>query len=416
MLKFKPLVALFLAFALLFSLAPASSGTDDYTEDEFPSVVETEEPVGGGFEEGGSIEEGFVGEQQPLERFYIEDMTEEEIEAVLQRIANGENVIFGDGIPFDFEQSSGSRWSGNVNSTHQWLTGRAFELIADESPFTPAVYSNYLCLSQANIATIVEYSDWPDTNEVSPVILGVNTNSWHFYHGNSGANYGTNYWRNYYDRHNAGSRLIFWYDSAVTKYNNGDRTGAFQDLGKALHYLQDLNAPPHTGDSFAWYEAPGAATFAYLNHTPYEVAANNERAQHAVTSGGLYSFHRTNDLQTIIDTAAYNSYLYYNQAYSSDRGDSIRAPLRRSQRDSAGLIYRFFNEVICYGDLDGNGRINSNDVTWMRRTLAGWLDYQRGLPQCTVSGWGYRPDAYDITYLRRRVASWPGYEKLGPVH
>jgi len=56
---------------------------------EFPHEAEVEIP------------DDFVPDRTPYEHFYAENMTDEEIYEVMERIANGENVMFGDGILTD---------------------------------------------------------------------------------------------------------------------------------------------------------------------------------------------------------------------------------------------------------------------------------------------------------------------------
>ena len=107
MLKSKSITALFLAFALLFSLAPVSLGEDNGLD-----------PI--------------------LEHFYLEDedgnlledLDKDEVAEVIQRIANAENVVFGDGVEFhgaeeEEEGAISPLWLGKeTNLTHQWLTAR----------------------------------------------------------------------------------------------------------------------------------------------------------------------------------------------------------------------------------------------------------------------------------------------------
>jgi hypothetical protein len=280
------------------------------------------------------------------EHFDIEEMTEEEIEDVIQRIANGEDVVFGEGIPFhsavdEFDDDVITPlWHGKgINSTHQWLTARAFEILGNES----SIANN---LNAANKAVIMQYSDWPDLSSSGET---VRQNSWHFYHADrSSPFFGMNYWRNRHHEHTAKSRMIFWYDSGVENYRRGNSVGAYQDLGKALHYLQDLNSPPHTGDTAAnTREAGNLAT----QHLLFENLADRMRDRFRVSTGGLYT-NRWNNLSVIADTAASYSFNLYGWAYNFNdtiaNTDAIRLSLQRSQRDSAGLIYRFFNDVAGY--------------------------------------------------------------------
>ncbi|MCL2081893.1 MAG: zinc dependent phospholipase C family protein [Oscillospiraceae bacterium] len=314
MLKLKSITALLLMFIFLLALIP-----DSQSEDKNPD--------------------------NQTEHFYIEEMTDLEIEAVIKLIANAEDVVFGDGIGFHGEKYGDSdEWEGDgKNKTHQWLTAVAMEMITNEFTLTsPFLSKNFFKLSASEKATLIQYSDWPDIYETKDV------NSWHFYYGDiNSPHYGTNYWRNHFDDHTAKSRFIHWYNSAVSKYRNHSRVDAYRDLGKALHYLQDLNAPPHTGDNTV------NAIYVVGKHQKYEQTADERKAEFRVTSGGLYTHHVANTLSSVADTAARYSYGYYDitltpPMYTDSMYANMGLPLQRSQRDTAGLIYRFFRDVSAY--------------------------------------------------------------------
>jgi hypothetical protein len=166
-----------------------------------------------------------------------------------------------------------------------------------------------------------------------------------------------NYWRNRHDEHTAKSRFIHWYTSAVENYKRENSVQAYRELGKALHYLQDLNSPPHTGDSPN--DALEASKLALGQHAPYEREANRQRENSRVENGGLYDLHGSNSLDIIANEAAQHSFSYYDYiryydgiqppiVYRRSMYDAIPIVLGRSQIDSAGLIYRFFLEVAGY--------------------------------------------------------------------
>ncbi|MCL2083459.1 MAG: hypothetical protein FWH04_09555, partial [Oscillospiraceae bacterium] len=331
MLKLKSLFSVFLAFILLASFNPFTLGSED----------------------------------ELTERFYPENMTESEIENTIKRIANGENVVFGNGVDYhgaeNSDEGDSDEWEGDgKNKTHQWLTAVAMEMITNEFTLTsPFLSKNFFKLSASEKATLIQYSDWPDIYERE------NINSWHFYNARHGSLYGTNYWQNGYDNHTAKSRFVHWYNSAVSKYINHSRVDAYRDLGKALHYFQDLNSPPHTGDTFSTSLADkiSAADTGLYKHRAYEKIADEMKATFRVTSGGLYTHHASNTLSSVADTAASHSFGQYSLAYSvvNSQGvviyadsmrDSIRLPLQRSQRDTAGLIYRFFRDISDYDHSD----------------------------------------------------------------
>ena len=286
------------------------------------------------------IPDDFMPDDSPLEHYYPENMTDSEIDEVIQRIANGENVIFGDGVPMDYsvelsERSSEPlRWKAGKNKTHQWITTRAFAILANDKP---SVYNWFLSNEKS---AAIEYSDWPDDNETSK------QNDWHFYNSPTGTNY---YW-NTNSTNTAKSRFTYWYNQAVSAGRNANWVTAAQHLGKAIHYLSDIGAPPHTGDR-AKQTSSGGYSFD-LNqggyHLVYEIDAQDSRNLYAMSTAGYYIWYTSNTPASIAGTNASISYSYYYAAYHgtpSSRYAAIEWPLKYTQMDVAGLLYKYYYDV-----------------------------------------------------------------------
>ena len=294
------------------------------------------------------VPDDFIPDDSPLEHFYADDMTDEEIEIVLQRIANGENVIFGDGVFSNHSddllnealsnrtktQSGTARWKAGSGQTHQWLTSRALTILQNDKP---SVY-NWFLTSEKQLMT--EYSDWPDNNETKDY------NSWHFYHYATG----TNYWWNRNDTHTAKSRFSYWYGQAVAQGKNANWNTAAQHLGKAIHYLSDMGTPCHTGER-AINPALGIDPRNLIqasNHSTYEQRANDAKSLYAVSTASYYNWFISNTTSYIADINSSISSSYYANCYSSDatlRNPTIEWPLKYTQQDVAGLIYKYFYDV-----------------------------------------------------------------------
>jgi len=63
---------------------------------------------------------------------------------------------------------------------------------------------------------------------------------------------------------------------------------------------------------------------------------------HAVEEGGLYRWMTEHSLEEIAHQTALYALAYYPPII---RAGSIRAPLVRAQRNTAGILYRFFRDV-----------------------------------------------------------------------
>lgn len=287
------------------------------------------------------------------EHFYPENMTEHEIAAVIERIANGEHAIFGDGVERDFSDQieaplsrsySLTRWSsGTSYATHQWLVVRGWVILTNDYP----LIGN--CFTSAQIAQVQLGADWPDENETGPTTLaGISTFSSHFFNYPTGTNY---IWGS---SPTAKSKLISWYNSAVNKYkrsygNTDLRDEAFHDLGKAIHYLSDIGSPPHTGDrafdadDYSFIVDPGLAFF----HACYETDADNNKTSYRINSSNLYSWYNVCGLDYIAEVNAGISYKYYPGISSTGTTywNSVKNPLELTQQDVAGLLYKFYKDT-----------------------------------------------------------------------
>jgi hypothetical protein len=96
-------------------------------------------------------------------------------------------------------------------------------------------------------------------------------------------------------------------------------------------------------------------------------------------------------------------------------GQKIMAEYMLKQMNRLGIIevegYDIVDEVL-YGDVDGSGEVDSNDLVFISRNLASWTGYDTineansNLNNDTVV------DASDSVILARFLAKWSGYETL----
>jgi len=285
-------------------------------------------------------------EDSAPEHFYQENMAEDEIFKVIDRISSGENVIFGDGIDYNqrdtlLQSGSGvisSGWSGGLNGknkTHQWLVTRAFKILSNDNP----VIKNRFTTNQ--IAVITEFSDWPDVKETNEM------NNWHFYYYHTKTNFQGN------SKPTAKSKFIDWYNSAVNKYNRSHndvklQTEAFQDLGKCIHYLSDLGTPVHTGDRAHTFWNGGiiADGLQAAKHVSWEFVADQVKKFHEVESSEYYSWYTSNTLSYITEVNACISYDFYSDTQNPLNVGlyygSMKSCLKYTQKDVAGLLYKFY--------------------------------------------------------------------------
>jgi phospholipase C len=90
-------------------------------------------------------------------------------------------------------------------------------------------------------ATLRNASDWPDSNEnENGLFIG------HFYDPDTGKSIFQ------YTSPTARTRLVSWYNNAVSQYRAGNISMAMTYLGRALHYAEDLSTPHHAANLAAY--------------------------------------------------------------------------------------------------------------------------------------------------------------------
>ncbi|MCL2586971.1 MAG: zinc dependent phospholipase C family protein [Firmicutes bacterium] len=149
--------------------------------------------------------------------------------------------------------------------THQVIAGRAYDYLSTIFPalFSPGIHNDDSTMR----AAFVRYADWPDyegsasrprSPETLPVIGNIqSSNNSHFYNPINGFNYLSN---TVAPGRNARERVTYYFNRAVNFYHSGNKRLAFNNLGKASHFLSDLAAVVH-----ADYLTPSEARMAPQN-------------------------------------------------------------------------------------------------------------------------------------------------------
>lgn len=220
------------------------------------------------------------------------------------------------------EQISPQWTSGEPDSpnplTHGYITQVAYELLREDNS---AAYTFY----KGQQANLVRGSVLPDADETDGIF------AWHFY-GENGKN-----WQG--GSVTAYTKCIEHYDNAVSLYKRGFKDSAMEELGRALHYLQDVNVPHHSKNAVA----------ILTNHSQFEELAEKNMYSYAVTGLIPSNYSDAQDsLGTIIDYYADIARGWYNDASSgvtSRMETAAGASVRNSQRATVTVLYKFMFSV-----------------------------------------------------------------------
>ncbi|WP_159413172.1 zinc dependent phospholipase C family protein [Ruminiclostridium josui] len=223
-------------------------------------------------------------------------------------------------------------WGTSGNNTHRNIVEQALTILKNDKGSTFGSKLEEYCPGEGiyylGTDEILYYSWFTDDLENdSSSYLG------HFY-GEGGVNYLGNSSPTAYERFNN------HYYNAVTKYKSGDKLTAYRELGMALHYLSDLNAPHHAANKIA----------VLSKHTQYEdwVDQNISSFLISKSSSSYYDYVNNSTLKKMADdwsSAARANIDACNKGIFSFDSSSAFAPtkamLATTQMAAAGLLYRF---------------------------------------------------------------------------
>ena len=78
---------------------------------------------------------------------------------------------------------------------------------------------------------------------------------------------------------------------------------------------------------------------------------------------------------------------------------------------SIRIVGKSESKISGLGKFIGTGRINSADTLYLRRSLAGWENYNASLENADINQDGVI-DKADVIALERHIAGWKGYKTL----
>ena len=219
--------------------------------------------------------------------------------------------------------SSGTIADDGSYLTHGFITETALDILTNKNSDADSFFTAR-CMNQLKLGSVK-----PDLDETDDAY------AWHFY-GEDGTN-----WK--HGNVTAYTKFIEHYNNAVDMYdesNNMDVWDSMLELGRALHYLQDLNTPHHASNAVAYV----------TNHLDFESLAESLREDYAISSisSSYLSTIARQSLGTTADNAAEHARSWYPDASSvieSKNIDAIEATLTRAQKDTAGILYKFMIDV-----------------------------------------------------------------------
>lgn len=211
------------------------------------------------------------------------------------------------------------------SETHQYTTQRGFKIL-DE--VLGGEYSKFY--TQDDRTQVFTFCTKPDEDEIDGAY------KYHFYNPATEKNFMG-------EDDSALARCKSHYNRAIYYYKNGNREDAFEELGRSLHFLEDLNTPVHTNNQDLLDTA-----FNFTFHVSFEDKCKN--IQNRVVSSLLkkeFRYYEINSVENIAKSCAYlandNFYALYENLLP--RNIVAENSVKNAQKAVAGILYKFYLDV-----------------------------------------------------------------------
>ena len=218
-------------------------------------------------------------------------------------------------------------------TTHRDIVTSAFDLLKEDHKYD--VY-NFYKHNHQNYINLVKGSQSPDWEESIP--------GTHYYVCNGKAsNYGK-YYKNANGNYSRSARTRFeeHYSTAINQYKNGNVSGSFESLGKAIHYLCDIGCPPHSAG--IRYPLIGEN-----KHAEFETFGDRNCKKYMVSSASkLYDHVLYSNFETILNELGKKACIYapaIKEASYFSFNLALEKNIPLSQQYTAAILNKFFIEA-----------------------------------------------------------------------
>lgn len=222
---------------------------------------------------------------------------------------------------------------------HKYVTKTSFEAFS-EMNLDNNIRENYTNLVRASELfkndekeykdLFVTYSTQPDRDETQGIY------KYHFYNPITETNFMN-------EKESALKRSKEHFEKAVSNYKSGNRNMAYQELGRSVHFMEDMNTPVHTA-----YELPSDSVKKLQLHVDFEKVCDSlcSECKLELVPESL-RYYETNNFDTISRTAATLSAdnFYYLENKKMDKEKLAKYAVSNAQKNVSGIMYRFFTEV-----------------------------------------------------------------------
>lgn len=227
---------------------------------------------------------------------------------------------------------------GLGSGTHQYVTKTSIDKIEklsktlNEKNALNNKENSVLCDIDEYKDILITYSLKPDEDENQG-----STFKHHFYNPVTGRNF-------LGEEKGALSKCEEHYGACLELYKEGNKEKAFEEFGRAIHFLEDANTPVHTG-----YVYPSDAVFKLSKHVQFENVCDliNKNCDAQISVENL-DYYRINDLKTIVKASAVlalDNFYRLEEIETSNEEELAKNSILNAQKNVVGMLYKFIGDA-----------------------------------------------------------------------
>lgn len=214
------------------------------------------------------------------------------------------------------------------SNTHRYVTEQGLGLVTQINSHKNILNED----DKKYFDTIADYSLKPDEDEIEGAY------KFHFYNPATETNFMG-------EKNSALAKCNMHYNNAIKAYKDNNKPFAFQELGRAIHFMEDLNTPVHVG-----YNLPTDAVLKFPLHVRFEKVCDNiNKGCAAEISRESLKYFKANSVSTIAKSSAVlasgNYYRLNNKVGKESDEELAKNSVLNAQYRITGLLYKFFDQV-----------------------------------------------------------------------
>lgn len=227
---------------------------------------------------------------------------------------------------------------GFNSETHKYVTTSSLEFIekspkilGEERKFNDKENSILKEVSTIYKEHIIEYSLKPDEDENQGAF------KYHFYNPVTERNF-------LGEKKTALSKYEKHFEKALENYKNGNKDDAYEELGRSIHFLEDLSTAVHTG-----YDSPTDSVIKFPLHVGFEkkcdMIANECKPNITAEALDYYESNLTENIAKSIAFISMDNFYRLENIEMEDENELPRNAVLNAQNRITGIIYKFIKEA-----------------------------------------------------------------------